>query len=86
MFRKVISTPIISSGCPNMFPIFTEVMRQILGIYGEESIIQFMSEVIKDLDIQIENVYLACGTKDLDKVEDLIKLKSNSDMILDERL
>lgn len=27
MFKMVISTPIISSGCPNMFPVFSEVMR-----------------------------------------------------------
>ena len=51
IFRRVICTPIISSGCPNMFPIFTEVMRQLLAIYGEDTVTEFMAQVIKDLNI-----------------------------------
>ncbi|CDW84627.1 ubiquitin hect domain family protein [Stylonychia lemnae] len=87
IFKKILSTPIISSGCPNMLPYFSEIMLQILHGYGPEDKTKFMIQVMEDLVIQIENVYKACETNNLDSVADLEGLlKTRLDIILDERL
>ena len=84
ILMEVITTPIVASACPNMFPFFIEILLQILFSYGADFKAEFLKKIVGNVKMQLENVEKILGD-DIAKVDDVeSKVTKVNDLTLNE--